>query len=47
MPRLQDLDQNTVFNNPDLPEDALSSKQFSTLIEIISEGQIEGSVSAS
>ena len=47
MPRLQDLDQNTTFNNPDLPEDALSSKQFSTLIEILSEGQIEGSATAS
>ena len=47
MPRLQDLDQNTTFNNPDLPEDALSSKQSSTLIEILSEGQIEGSATAS
>ena len=47
MARLQDLDQNTTFNNPDLPEDALSSKQFSTLIEILSEGQIEGSATAS
>ncbi len=47
MPRLQDLDQNTTFNNPDLPKDALSSKQFSTIVEILSEGQIEGSATAS
>ena len=30
-----------------LPKDALSSKQFSTLVEILSEGEIEGSASAS
>lgn len=47
MANIQDLNQNTVFNNPDLPKDALSSKQFSTLVEILSEGEIEGSASAS
>jgi len=35
------------FNDATLPKDALSSKQFSTLVEILSEGPIEGSASAS
>tara|TARA_R100000388_G_scaffold29710_2_gene23050 strand:+ start:4223 stop:7588 length:3366 start_codon:yes stop_codon:yes gene_type:complete len=33
--------------NPDLPEGALSSKQFSTIVDVISEGEIEGSATAS
>ena len=33
--------------NPDLPKDALSSKQFNTLIDVVSEGLIEGSATAS
>ncbi|HAI37738.1 MAG TPA: host specificity protein J, partial [Maribacter sp.] len=36
-----------VIINPDLPTDALSSKQFNTLVEILSEGEIEGSATAS
>ena len=43
---IQEFDQNTTFNNPDLPSDALSSKQFNTLVEIISEGQIAGFATA-
>ena len=39
---IQEFDQNTTFNNPDLPSDALSSKQFNTLVEILSEGTIAG-----
>ena len=39
---IKEFDQNTTFSNPDLPSDALSSKQFNTLVEIISEGEIEG-----
>ena len=33
--------------NPDLPADALSSKQFNTLVDVVSEGLIEGSATAS
>ena len=36
-----------IIINPDLPSDALSSKQFNTLVEILSEGEIEGSATAS
>ena len=36
-----------VLLNPDLPEGALSSKQFSTIVDVISEGEIEGSATAS
>ena len=43
---IQEFDQNTTFNNPDLPSDALSSKQFNTLVEIISEGEIAGFATA-
>ena len=35
------------FSNPELPADALSSKQFNTLIDVLSEGLIEGSATAS
>ena len=40
-------DETRVIINPDLPEDALSSKQFNTLIDVVSEGLIEGSATAS
>ncbi|ADD95634.1 hypothetical protein [uncultured phage MedDCM-OCT-S11-C178] len=43
---IQEFDQNTTFNNPDLPSDALSSKQFNTLVEIVSEGSIAGFATA-
>ena len=39
--------QATSLINPDLPKDALSSKQFNTLIDVVSEGLIEGSATAS
>ena len=32
---------------PDLPKDALSSKQFNTIVELLGEGEIEGSATAS
>ena len=41
------LNEDKVIINPDLPEDALSSKQFNTLIDAVSEGLIEGSATAS
>ncbi len=44
---IQEFDQNTVFNNPDLPKNVLSSKQFNTIVECITEGEIEGSATAS
>ena len=44
---IQEFDQNTVFNNPDLPSGALSSKQFNTVVEIVGEGELEGSATAS
>ena len=44
---IQEFDQNTVFNNPDLPSGALSSKQFNTVVELLGEGEIEGSATAS
>ena len=34
------------LTNPDLPKDSLASKQFQTLIDLISEGEIEGFPSA-
>ena len=37
---IQEFDQTTVFNNPDLPSGALSSKQFNTIVEF-QQGQIE------
>ena len=33
--------------NPDLPSGALSSKQFNTIVELLGEGEIEGSATAS
>ena len=44
---IREFDQNTVFNNPDLPSGALSSKQFNTIVELVGEGEIEGSATAS
>ena len=44
---IQEFDQTTVFNNPDLPSGALSSKQFNTVVEIVGEGELEGSATAS
>jgi len=44
---IQEFNQNTVFNNPDLPSGALSSKQFNTIVELLGEGEIEGSATAS
>ena len=44
---INEFSQNTVFNNPELPSGALSSKQFNTIVEAISEGLIEGSATAS
>ena len=35
------------FSDPDLPADALSSKQFNTIVELLGEGEIEGSATAS
>tara|TARA_Y100000592_G_scaffold3017_1_gene4412 strand:- start:6990 stop:10301 length:3312 start_codon:yes stop_codon:yes gene_type:complete len=39
---IKEFEQDDVIINPDLPSDALSSKQFNTIIEIISEGEIAG-----
>ena len=39
---IKEFDENSIIINPDLPSDALSSKQFNTIVEIISEGEIEG-----
>tara|TARA_Y100000114_G_scaffold154496_1_gene176662 strand:+ start:2146 stop:5466 length:3321 start_codon:yes stop_codon:yes gene_type:complete len=39
---IKEFDQNTVLNDPDLPSDALSSKQFNTIVDVISEGEIAG-----
>ena len=44
---IQEFNQDTVFNNPDLPSGALSSKQFNTVVELLGEGEIEGSATAS
>ena len=44
---IKEFDQDTVFNNPDLPSGALSSKQFNTVVELLGEGEIEGSATAS
>tara|TARA_B100000519_G_scaffold196901_1_gene203931 strand:+ start:3511 stop:6861 length:3351 start_codon:yes stop_codon:yes gene_type:complete len=44
---IKEFDQNTTLSNPSLPSGALSSKQFNTIVELLSEGQIEGSVTAS
>tara|TARA_R110002012_G_scaffold96851_2_gene233221 strand:+ start:6321 stop:9908 length:3588 start_codon:yes stop_codon:yes gene_type:complete len=47
MAGIQEFSQQTVFTNPDLPSDTLSSKQFNTLVEAVGEGEIEGSATAS
>ena len=47
MAGIQEFTQQTVFTNPDLPSDTLSSKQFNTLVEAVGEGEIEGSATAS
>ena len=47
MAGIQEFTQQTVFTNPDLPTDTLSSKQFNTLVEAVGEGEIEGSATAS
>ena len=39
---IKEFDQNTTLSNPDLPSDALSSKQFTTIVDVISEGEIAG-----
>ena len=39
---IKEFDQNTTLSNPDLPSDALSSKQFITIVDVISEGSIAG-----
>ena len=44
---IKEFNQSTTFTNPDLPSGALSSKQFNTIVELLSEGQIEGSATAS
>ena len=44
---IKEFDQSTTFTNPDLPSGALSSKQFNTIVELLSEGEIEGSATAS
>ena len=44
---IKEFDQTTTFSNPDLPSGALSSKQFNTIVEVLSEGEIEGSATAS
>ena len=45
MSRLQSIADSIV--NPDLPDDALSSKQFNTIVELLGEGELEGSATAS
>ena len=47
MAGIQQFNQKTVFTNPKLPKDTLSSEQFNTLIEVVGEGEIEGSATAS
>lgn len=39
---IKEFNQDSVIINADLPADALSSKQFNTIVEIVSEGEIEG-----
>lgn len=43
---IKEFDQNTTLSNPDLPSDALSSKQFITIVDVISEGEIAGFATA-
>ena len=44
---IKEFDQSTTLTNPSLPSGALSSKQFNTIVELLSEGEIEGSATAS
>ena len=44
---IKEFDQKTTFTNPDLPSGALSSKQFNTIVELLGEGELEGSATAS
>jgi predicted phage tail protein len=44
---IKEFNQSTTLTNPNLPSGALSSKQFNTIVELLSEGQIEGSATAS
>lgn len=44
---IKEFNQSTTLTNPDLPSGALSSKQFNTIVELLSEGEIEGSATAS
>ena len=44
---IKEFDESSIIINPDLPTDALSSKQFNTIVEIVSEGEIEGFATAS
>ena len=39
---IKEFDQNTTLSDPKLPSDALSSKQFITIVDVVSEGQIAG-----
>ena len=39
---IKEFFEHSFETNPDLPADALSSKQFNTILEIIGEGEIEG-----
>ncbi len=39
---IKEFDQNTVLRNPKLPSNALSSKQFITVVDVLSEGEIAG-----
>ena len=43
---IKEFAQDDFLTNPDLPSDALSSKQFNTIVEIVSEGEIEGFATA-
>jgi len=47
MAGIQEFSQNTVLTGPSLPKDTLSSQQFNTLVEVVGEGEIEGSATAS
>ena len=44
---IKEFDESSTIINPDLPTDALSSKQFNTIVEVVSEGEIEGFATAS
>ena len=44
---LLEFAKDLIINNPDLPKNVLSSKQFNTIVELLGEGEIEGSATAS